>query len=295
MLEIAIAVSAGLGAFYLYTSFALGWRGVALAPSTTGSSRSLRALLERRFESIATEGVDLRQFLAATAGLTMVGLIVGFATFGGAAAAALCGALTGVVPLLVLRRRRAVRVAVAQEAWPRMIEEIRVLTSSLGQSIPQAIFEVGARSPAELRPAFEAAHREWLLSTDFERTLAVLKLRLSDATADVACETLLIAHEVGGTDLDARLAALADDRRADIHSRRDAEAKQAGARFARRFVLIVPFGMALAGMSVGPGRAAYQTPFGQALVVAAIGLTIVCWVWAGAMMRLPREQRVFSV
>ena len=47
-------------------------------------------------------------------------------------------------------------------------------------------------------------------------------------------------------------------------------------------------------MSVGPGRAAYRTPLGQTVVVTAIALMIVCWIWAGAMMRLPAEDRVFA-
>ena len=91
-----------------------------------------------------------------------------------------------------------------------------------------------------MRPAFGAAQREWLLSTDFTRTIRVLKSGLADPTADAACETLLVAHEVGGTDLDRRLEALIDDRIQDTQGRKDARAQQAGARFARRFVLIVP-------------------------------------------------------
>ena len=174
-----------------------------------------------------------------------------------------------------------------------MIEEIRILTGALGRSIPQALFDVGQRGPDELRPAFVAAHREWLLSTDFDRSLRVLKDRLADPTADAACETLLIAHELGGTDLDRRLAALADDRMQDTQGRKDARAKQAGVRFARSFVLVVPIGMALAGMSVGDGRAAYATPMGQALVVAALAMVAACWIWAGRIMHVPDEQRVF--
>jgi tight adherence protein B len=112
-----------------------------------------------------------------------------------------------------------------------MIEEIRIQAASLGRSIPQALFEVGRRGPIELRPAFEAAHREWLLSTDFERTVAVLKERLADPTADTACETLLIAHELGGADLERRLEALAEDRRKDMQNRKDARARQAGVCF----------------------------------------------------------------
>jgi tight adherence protein B len=175
-----------------------------------------------------------------------------------------------------------------------MIEEIRILTTALGRSIPQALLDVGRRSPDELQPAFQAAHREWMISTDFNRTVAVLKARLADATADAACETLLVAHEVGGAGLDQRLAALTEDRVQDTQGRKDARAKQAGARFARWFVLIVPLGMALVGLSIGDGREAYQSATGQVLVVAALAMIVGCWVWAGSIMRLPEEQRVFD-
>ena len=138
-------------------------------------------------------------------------------------------------------------------------------------------------------PAFEEAHREWLLSTDLERTLDVLKGRLADPTADAVCETLLIAHELGGSDVDRRLADLAQDRLTDTIGRKDARARQAGARFARMFVLIVPAGMALTGMQLGTGRAAYQTGWGQLAVLAALAVVVACWLWAGSIMRLPTQ------
>ncbi len=100
----------------------------------------------------------------------------------------------------------------------------------------------GAARPRSCARRSRPPQREWLLSTDFERTLRVLKANLADPTADAVCETLLVAHEVGGTDLDRRLEALVDDRVQDTQGRKDARAKQAGARFARRFVLIVPAG-----------------------------------------------------
>jgi tight adherence protein B len=58
-------------------------------------------------------------------------------------------------------------------------------------------------------------------------------------------------------------------------------------------VLVVPVGMALAGMSVGNGRDAYGTPLGQVLVLCGLAMTTACWLWAGRIMRLPEEQRVF--
>lgn len=245
---------------------------------------------------LAQAGLDdvaVAEFVGVMAALALVGGSLAFVVFGGALPTVVVGALATTLLPASYRRRRAVRMARAQEAWPRLIEEIRILTGSLGRSIPQALFDVGRRGPVELRPAFAAAHREWLLATDFGRALQVLKERLADPTADAACETLLVAHDLGGADLDRRLLALAEDRIRDTQGRKDARSRQAGVRFARTFVLLVPVGMAFAGMSVGNGRAAYGTPLGQTLVVVGIAMTALCWVWAGRMLRLPDEQRVF--
>lgn len=288
MTGLALALLAGVGVHLLWTA-AHGER--AVLPRSASSDRR-RSVADWMVQA-GLGDVGLAELAGVVAVLFVVGALLAFAVFGGVLAAVVVGAFAATFPASAYRRRRAARLAKAQEAWPRMIEEIRILTGSLGRSIPQALFEVGRRGPEELRPAFAAAHREWLLSTDFARTLRVLKARLADPTADAACETLLIAHELGGADLDGRLGALAEDRRQDTQGRKDARAKQAGVRFARRFVLIVPFGMALAGMSVGNGRSAYAEPLGQALVVAGIAMTVLCWLWAGRIMRLPVEQRVF--
>jgi tight adherence protein B len=79
----------------------------------------------------------------------------------------------------------------------------------------------------------------------------------------------------------------------DLHGRKDARAKQAGARFARRFVVGVPIGMAVVGLSIGNGRAAYQTDTGQLFVAFGLLVMMGCWIWAGRIMRLPDEERVF--
>ncbi|MDQ3147009.1 MAG: hypothetical protein M3R01_08800, partial [Actinomycetota bacterium] len=181
-----------------------------------------------------------------------------------------------------------------REAWPRLIEEVRIKTTTLGRSIPQALLDVGERAPAEMRPAFQAARREWLLSTDFERTVEVLKAGLGDATADTVCETLLVAQAIGGNEVDRCLSALVEDRTMDLQGRKDAWAHQAGARFSRRFVLVVPLGMAVIGLSIGQGRSAYETAGGQLLVALGLAIVALCWWWAGSIMRLPDEQRVFQ-
>ena len=292
MTAVALALVAALGVHLLFTSIVMGWTGLGMGPARPAPVTARRRRTEWLVQA-GLEDVELREFAGVMAALFIAGFAVAFAMFGGVVPAIVAGAFAATFPLASYRTRRAARRSTAQDTWPRMIEEIRIQTSSLGRSIPQALLDVGRRGPEELRPAFAAAQREWLISTDFERTIGVLKARLADPTADATCETLLIAHELGGSDLDRRLAALIDDRILDAQGRKDARAKQAGVRFARRFVLIVPMGMAVAGMSVGTGRDAYQTPTGQALVVVGIGLVVACWLWAGRLLRLPEEERVF--
>ncbi|MBK9181091.1 MAG: type II secretion system F family protein [Acidimicrobiales bacterium] len=284
MTALLLALIGAYGVFLVYTGAALGWRGIGTGPAGTRA-----ALLPR----VALDPRRAAGLLGATATLFVVGAACTLALFAAPIAAVVGGAFAACLPTAAARAARHRRAAAAHESWPRMLEEMRVLTGSAGRSIPQALFEVGGRAPLELRPAFDAAHREWLLSTDFSRTLTVLKEALADPTADTVCETLLVAHELGGTNLDRRLEALAEDRLQELHGRKDARAKQAGVRFARRFVLIVPVGMAVVGLSVGTGRAAYGTPAGQLAVLVAIGVIAACWAWAGHLLRLPAPERVF--
>lgn len=285
------ALAAMAGVYLLIT--ASGRRRSATAASGASPRGSAR---ERARAWMVQAGIaDTRpgEFAAAMALLVCVGGAGAFVLFGGVIPAAVAAAACAGIPLSMYRSRRRNRLAAARDAWPRMLEELRVLIGSIGRSVPQALFEVGRRGPPEWRSAFAAAEREWLLTTDFGRTVAILKHGLADPTADVVCETLAVAHELGGSDVDARLADLIEDRILDLQGRKDAASRQAGVRFARRFVLLVPLGMALAGLTIGTGRSAYSSFGGQVAVGAGLIAVAACWVWAGRLMRLPEEPRVF--
>jgi tight adherence protein B len=288
------AALAGLGAggvHLLYTAVFLGRRGLRRPEGR--ARRRAGASLRDWLAQAGLADVDPRQFVGAVAVLTGAGAALGFLVFGGAVPAVVAGLVTGALPVTSYRARRARLLEQAREAWPRMIEEVRLQTGGMGRSIPQALFDVGRKAPDPMRAAFAAAEQEWLVSTDLARSLATLKVRLADSTADTVCETLLVAHEVGAGHLDRHLGALAEDRILELDGRRDAMAEQAGARFARRFVLLVPLGMALAGLAIGDGRSAYESPAGQLAVAVGLAAILGCWIWAGRLMRLPEHERVF--
>ena len=293
VLALVVALLGAYGVFLLYTAAAFGWQGLGVGHGRIKSQTHLRATAQQWLAQAGLEGVSPAEFLTIMVVLFVVGTGLTFAVLGAPLPSLAVGGFAATYPAASSRARRQQRRARAAESWPRMIEEIALLAGSLGRSVPQALFEVGRNSPEEMRPAFAAAHRQWLISTDFERSVAVLKAGLADPTADAACETLLVAHEVGGTDVQRRLAALVEDRIADLQGRKDARARQAGARFARRFVLLVPVGMALVGLSISGGHDAYRSAEGQLAAVAAVGMVVACWLWSGRIMRLPEEERVF--
>jgi tight adherence protein B len=289
MSALALGLVAAYGVHLLYTGLAFRWRGVGPGPAAGALRPDVVARrLVGRTDWLSPEVASVSGAVA------VVGAVLAWAIFGGVLPPLVAGVASGAAPIVGRRAAVARRRAVAAEAWPRLIEEVRIRATSAGRSVPQALFDVGMSGPRELRPAFDEARREWLLSTDFDRTLTVLRRRLADPTADIVCETLLVAHQVGGTDVGRTLAALVDDRTDDLQGRKDAASRQAGARFARAFTLVVPVAMALIGMGMGTGRAAYGTPTGQVLVAFGILVMVGCWVWAGRIMRLPAERRVFA-
>src|SRR5581483_4135277 len=153
VIALAVAVCAALGVHLLYAELVLGHRDRRAVPS------GRRPRTDRRDWLVQAGLADVRwsEFAAITTALFVLGAVFAFVLFGGVLAAIAVGAFAASFPAASSRARRTARRAAAQDAWPRMIEEIRIQTSALGRSIPQALFEVGRRGPVELRPAFEAA------------------------------------------------------------------------------------------------------------------------------------------
>ena len=294
MSTLGLVLFAVLGTHWLYTAVSLGWTGFGIGPKVKAPSPRSRFDVNTWLIQAGLEKINIKEFVLVISALVAGASLLAYAIFGSTLIAGVVAFLAASFPVAGYRSRGKQRRQKALEAWPQIIEEVRMQTCSMGRSIPQALFGVGSRCADELKPAFEAAQREWLLTTDLHSTLSVLKDLLADATADVACETLLVAHELGSTDLDRRLETLAEDRRQEVQGRKDARSRQAGARFARLFVLFVPLGMALAGMSIGEGREAYRSPTGQLVVLIAIFLIVSCWVWAGRVMKLPEPKRIFE-
>lgn len=182
-----------------------------------------------------------------------------------------------------------------RDMWPPLLDTVRV-DLALGEvPLASGLFAAARRLPLPLASRFVRAERAWANSVDFSRALTVLAKDCNDPFTDVVCESLRTIAGVPARQVNRRLHALATDLRTSVRYAKDAEATLAGARFARRFVVIVPVVMALVGVWVGEGRAAYQTPIGQLVGAIALLVMLACWWWAGRLLQLPQPPRVFAI
>jgi tight adherence protein B len=202
--------------------------------------------------------------------------------------AAACGAIVGVT--WPLRRSRAAlerRRHEALAAWPQLLQSIRIQVTTLGRPLPTAIIETAPQAPPAMAPAFAGFEASWRRTTDLGRALWDFASAMADPTTDLIVDTLGLGSELGGGSLDRRLARLIEERQRELELRQEAEARLAGARFARRFVLVVPVAMALAAEGIGSGPRTFSSPLGAVVLSVSALLTAGCWWWAGRLLRQP--------
>lgn len=205
---------------------------------------------------------------------------------------AICFAtMAAYAPLAVVRARARRRRARLRDLWPDAVDNI---TSGVraGMALPEALSQLGARGPEELREPFRAFADDYRLTGRFHDCLDRLKDRLSDPVADRLVESLRIAREVGGTDLGHLLRTLSGFLREDARTRAELETRQSWTVNAARLAVAAPWAV-LAMLSTNPESvAAYSSATGVAVLAVGGALTAVAY-WAMVRIgRLPDDERV---
>ncbi len=143
MIAILVVLAGAYGTHLLATHHLLGWSGLGPGPRNSGGAPH-RARFDRWLAQAGLAGIRPVEFIGVVGTLAMIGGLVALVLFGAWLPALVTAAFTGTFPLAAYRRRRRTRMDKAAQAWPSLIEEIRVLTASAGRSVPQALFEAGA-------------------------------------------------------------------------------------------------------------------------------------------------------
>jgi len=270
----------------------LVWRsGPRRAARVRRAGLSWSARTEELLAQAGIEGVTPRQLAGASAGLGLVAFVLVLGTSQVPIIALLFGVFAALLPLLLVRRRRAQRTLELREVWPEAVDNLASGVRA-GLSLPEALTQLGVRGPEQLRSAFRRYGEDYRATGRFGECLDTLKATLADPVGDRVVEALRMAREVGGTDLGRLLRTLSAFLREDARTRSELETRQGWTVNAARLALAAPWVLLLLLSTQPAAVAAYNTTAGSVVLLVGGGVSFTAYRVMLRIARLPTERRV---
>lgn len=273
----------------------LVWRSGPRAPERVRSASNedwqqrTRVLLAQA----GIEGVSPGQLVTASGTLgTVVGVLV-LGTSRVPVIALAFAAFAALLPVGVVRRRRAQRSIELREVWPEAVDNLASGVRA-GLSLPEALTALAARGPVELRTPFRRFGEDYRATGRFNESLDRLKVALSDPVGDRVIESLRMAREVGGTDLGRLLRTLSQFLREDARTRAELETRQGWTVNAARLALAAPWLILLMLSTKPQAVAAYNQPAGAVVLLGGAAVSLLAYRVMIRIARLPTERRVLT-
>lgn len=180
-----------------------------------------------------------------------------------------------------------------QGACPELID-ILISGVQSGLSLNESLAGLAHRGPDIFKSEFHGFTEKIYAHGDFQRALTEVKESLAHPSVDQIIEALLIARELGGTELLTILRLLGKFIREDLALRREIEVKQNWIKNSAHLSAAAPWILLLL-LSTQPATSeAFSTPTGILILCAGLGLTALAYLWMNTLSRIPTPTRVFS-
>jgi tight adherence protein B len=271
----------------------LVWRSGRRAPTRVSSSHGWKEQLRELLAQAGIEGVTPTQLVGASAGLGLVTAVFVLGTSHVPVIALAFGGFAALLPVALVRRRRAQRSVELRELWPEAVDNLASGVRA-GLSLPEALTTLGVRGPEQLRSSFRRFGEDYRATGRFNESLDRLKANLSDPVGDRIIEALRMAREVGGTDLGRLLRTLSQFLREDARTRAELETRQGWTVNAARLALAAPWLILLLLSTKPQAVAAYNQPAGAVVLVGGGAVSLVAYRVMIRIARLPIERRVLK-
>ncbi|MBV9485880.1 MAG: type II secretion system F family protein [Frankiaceae bacterium] len=270
----------------------LVWRSGPRAPQRR--SRSGPSIGQRVDELLTQAGyLSIRpaQLYAVCAGCGLLVLVLVLGISRSPSIAVSFAGFAAYSPFALVRYRHRQRTTELRDVWPDVVDNLASAVRA-GLALPEALAQVAARGPVQLRPAFQAFAADYRATGKFADCLDRLKERLADPIGDRVVESMRVAREVGGTDLGRLLRTLSQFLRDDLRTRAEIEARQGWTIAAARLALAAPW-LVLAMLAFRPDTvAAYNTPIGIIVLAGGATASFVAYRLMVRIAALPLEARV---
>ena len=292
MLEVAAALSAGLGTFGAILVVAVPSPTPEDVPSSpwlfriAGRWWSAEASLAKSagWPWLSTRRLAGLQLAAAIGGATLAGNLTGLAPLAVPGAVGAVGAVHAVVSA----RARSQQI-IRQDAVLEAVRMLRQLLETGATNVQQAVEILGQRGPMPLRSEFRLIAGA---STGRRLAWSAARARIAEPLFDMLAAAVLIQGPGGG-----ELAPLFADLEASVSAaqevEREARALQVQARSASSIIVALPIAFLVVLSALhSPYLDAFQKPVGELFLLAMLGIMGCSYVWMRHLLRLPGLERV---
>lgn len=197
------------------------------------------------------------------------------------------------LPKAFYARKKALRAAKVQTAWPDGLRDI-VSSVRSGASVSAALAQLASFGPQPLRDAFDGFD-VYSRSLGVPAALEMIRNDLSDATSDRVIEVLALAHERGGPSVPEILTDLADSTTRDLWLSEQIRSEALEQKINSRVVFVLPW-VVLVAMTAQNGafREFYSTTLGVVVVAIGGALSLIGIAIAARLGRQESELRVLA-
>jgi tight adherence protein B len=197
------------------------------------------------------------------------------------------------LPKAHFTRKRSLRLARVQEAWPDGLRDLLTSVRS-GASLPTAIENLATFGPEPLREAFQGFDI-YSRSLGVVPALELVKEDLADPTADRVIEVLILAYERGGPVVPEILEDLAEATTRDLWTMEQVRTEALEQKINSRVVFVLPW-IVLVAMTARSGafREFYSSPAGLLVVIIGGAMSLFGVFVASRLGAQPTEHRVFA-
>lgn len=173
-------------------------------------------------------------------------------------------------------------------SWPGYLERTRAKMLTTSRSLPYVIFEGQVAGSPFLEELLQHGRREFENSGDLRKSLeAIWRMGADEEVTNYVCTALLDTLGSTSSQTENQLSIISATVRSRNELKQETNSRLAGVRTARAFVLIIPLGMALVGISFAGSVEPFLSPLSLVQIMAALFVLTLCWHWSSKLMAFP--------
>ena len=184
-----------------------------------------------------------------------------------------------------IRRLRRLELA---SSWASYLDQTRAKMLTTSRSLSYVLFEQGSAGSPFLAELMQQGRREFDNSGDLEKALqAVWSAGENEEVTNYVCSALCDSLGSTSSQIENQLSLISSIVRSRNELKQETMSRLAGVRTARAFIVIIPIGLAMAGISFAGSISPFLTPVSVVQMLTAMAILTLCWFWSNRLMTFP--------